>query len=100
MENQGRLRGIHKDILVTPYKARKNTQMQPSIISLHTVILGCWWTSLINVIIHSMNHFAIFVVAFWFPAIPNEATIADAILDRLSASAHRIELTGPSMRKK
>jgi DNA replication protein DnaC len=30
----------------------------------------------------------------------NEPTIADAVLDRVSASAHRIELTGPSMRKK
>jgi len=30
----------------------------------------------------------------------NEPTLADAILDRLTAKAHRIELKGESMRKK
>ncbi|WP_407920904.1 ATP-binding protein [Filimonas effusa] len=30
----------------------------------------------------------------------NEPTLADAIMDRLTAKAHRIELKGESMRKK
>ncbi|SEL63571.1 IstB-like ATP binding protein [Chitinophaga rupis] len=30
----------------------------------------------------------------------NEPTIADAIKDRLTATAHRVELTGESMRRK
>lgn len=37
--------------------------------------------------------------AKWYEYI-NEPTIADAILDRLSANAHRIELKGESLRKK
>lgn len=35
----------------------------------------------------------------WYDYI-NEPTIADAILDRLTASAHKIELTGKSLRRK
>lgn len=38
-------------------------------------------------------------VASWHAFI-NESTIADAILDRLTANAHRFELKGESMRKK
>lgn len=38
-------------------------------------------------------------VANWYDYI-NESTIADAIMDRLSGSAHRFELKGESMRKK
>jgi DNA replication protein DnaC len=38
-------------------------------------------------------------VSSWYEYI-NESTIADAIMDRLSASAHRYELKGPSMRKR
>jgi DNA replication protein DnaC len=38
-------------------------------------------------------------VAKWYDYI-NEPTIADAILDRLTAKAHRIELKGESMRRK
>ena len=38
-------------------------------------------------------------VASWFDVI-SEATIADAILDRLIHSSHRIELRGESLRKK
>jgi DNA replication protein DnaC len=38
-------------------------------------------------------------VAKWYEYIA-DATLADAILDRLTASAHRIELTGESLRKK
>ena len=38
-------------------------------------------------------------VASWFDVI-SEATIADAILDRLIHSSHRIELKGESLRKK
>ena len=38
-------------------------------------------------------------VTSWFDVI-TETTIADAILDRLVHSAYRIELKGPSMRKK
>jgi DNA replication protein DnaC len=38
-------------------------------------------------------------VAHWYDYI-NEPTIADAILDRLTAKAHRIELKGPSKRIK
>ncbi len=38
-------------------------------------------------------------VASWYEYI-NESTIADAIMDRLSASAHRYELKGESMRKR
>ena len=38
-------------------------------------------------------------VTSWFDVI-SETTIADAILDRLVHSAYRIELKGPSMRKK
>jgi len=37
-------------------------------------------------------------VANWYDVI-GENTIADAILDRITTSAHRIELTGESMRK-
>jgi len=37
-------------------------------------------------------------VASWFDVI-SEATIADAILDRLIHSSHRIELRGESLRK-
>ncbi|MGH2644630.1 MAG: ATP-binding protein [Chitinophagaceae bacterium] len=35
----------------------------------------------------------------WHPYI-NEPTIADAICDRLTAKAHRIELKGESLRRK
>lgn len=38
-------------------------------------------------------------VAKWYEFI-NEPTIADAIMDRLTAKAHRIELKGESLRKK
>jgi DNA replication protein DnaC len=38
-------------------------------------------------------------VASWFDYI-NEPTLADAILDRLLQQAHRIEITGESMRKR
>lgn len=38
-------------------------------------------------------------VSKWYEYI-NEPTIADAILDRLTASAHKIELKGESLRKK
>lgn len=38
-------------------------------------------------------------VGSWYEYI-NESTIADAIMDRLSASAHRFDLKGESMRKK
>lgn len=38
-------------------------------------------------------------VANWYEYI-NESTIADAIMDRLSGSAHRFELKGESLRKK
>ena len=38
-------------------------------------------------------------VSAWHEYI-NEPTIADAILDRLTAGAHRIELKGESLRKK
>lgn len=38
-------------------------------------------------------------VAKWFEYI-NDPTLADAILDRLTANAHRIELKGDSMRRK
>ena len=38
-------------------------------------------------------------VANWHQYI-NESTIADAIMDRLTANAHRFELKGESMRKK
>ncbi len=38
-------------------------------------------------------------VAKWYDYI-NEPTIADAIMDRLKASAHRIELKGESLRRK
>ncbi|AUH32689.1 hypothetical protein CUV01_04195 [Paracoccus tegillarcae] len=35
----------------------------------------------------------------WHAFIDNP-TIADAILDRLTSAAHRIELSGPSLRRK
>lgn len=35
----------------------------------------------------------------WYDYI-EEPTLADAIMDRLSASAHRLELSGESLRKK
>ena len=38
-------------------------------------------------------------IASWYPII-GEATIADAILDRLVHGSHRIELKGESLRKK
>jgi len=38
-------------------------------------------------------------VSNWYEII-GESTLADAILDRLIHKAHRIELTGESMRKK
>ena len=38
-------------------------------------------------------------VASWYEVI-GESTIADAILDRLVHTAHRIELKGESLRKK
>jgi DNA replication protein DnaC len=38
-------------------------------------------------------------VAKWYEYI-NDPTLADAILDRLTASAHRIELTGESLRRR
>jgi DNA replication protein DnaC len=38
-------------------------------------------------------------VAKWYHYL-NEPTIADAIMDRLSASAHRVDLKGESLRKK
>ena len=38
-------------------------------------------------------------VAKWYEYI-NEPTLADAILDRLTANAHRIELKGESLRRK
>jgi DNA replication protein DnaC len=40
-----------------------------------------------------------FPVSKWYETI-NEPTFADAIMDRLSASAHRIELKGESLRRK
>jgi len=40
-----------------------------------------------------------FPVAKWHEYL-GEPTIADAILDRISENAHRIELNGESMRKK
>ncbi|MBS3948999.1 MAG: ATP-binding protein [Dethiobacter sp.] len=36
-------------------------------------------------------------VANWY-SVFEDATIADAVLDRLVNNAHRIELTGPSLR--
>jgi len=38
-------------------------------------------------------------VSKWYAYI-NESTIADAIMDRLCANAHRIELKGESLRRK
>lgn len=38
-------------------------------------------------------------VAKWYDYI-NEPTLADAIMDRLCANAHRIELKGDSLRRK
>ena len=38
-------------------------------------------------------------VGKWYNYI-NEPTLADAIMDRLTANAHRIELEGPSLRDK
>jgi DNA replication protein DnaC len=38
-------------------------------------------------------------VAKWYDYI-NEPTIADAVMDRLTANAHRIELKGESLRRK
>jgi DNA replication protein DnaC len=38
-------------------------------------------------------------VAKWYEYI-NDPTLADAILDRLTANAHRIELKGESLRRK
>ena len=38
-------------------------------------------------------------VSKWYDYI-NEPTIADAILDRLTAKAHRIELKGESLRRR
>ena len=38
-------------------------------------------------------------VAKWYEYI-NDPTLADAILDRLSANAHRLELKGESLRRK
>ena len=38
-------------------------------------------------------------VAKWYEYI-NDPTLADAILDRLTADAHRIELKGESLRRK
>lgn len=38
-------------------------------------------------------------IASWYEYI-NQSTIADAIMDRLTSSAHRIELKGKSLRKK
>lgn len=38
-------------------------------------------------------------VGKWHEVI-GESTVADAILDRMSHAAHRIDLKGPSMRKK
>lgn len=38
-------------------------------------------------------------ISKWYEFI-NEPTIADAIMDRLTAKAHRIELKGESLRKK
>ena len=38
-------------------------------------------------------------VAKWYDYI-NEPTIADAVIDRLTASGHRIELKGESLRRK
>ncbi len=38
-------------------------------------------------------------IAKWYDYI-NEPTLADAILDRLTANAHRIELKGESLRRK
>lgn len=38
-------------------------------------------------------------IAKWYDLIP-DSTLADAILDRLTAKAHRIELKGESLRKK
>jgi DNA replication protein DnaC len=39
------------------------------------------------------------IVAKWYEYI-NDPTLADAILDRLTANAHRIELKGESLRRK
>jgi DNA replication protein DnaC len=38
-------------------------------------------------------------VAKWYEYI-NDPTLADAILDRMTADAHRIELKGESLRRK
>ena len=38
-------------------------------------------------------------VAKWYEYI-NDPTLADAILDRLTANAHRLELKGESLRKR
>lgn len=38
-------------------------------------------------------------VSAWYEYI-NEPTIADAIMDRMTANAHRIELQGDSLRRK
>ena len=38
-------------------------------------------------------------VSKWYDYI-NEPTLADAIMDRLTANAHRVELKGESMRRK
>lgn len=38
-------------------------------------------------------------VAKWYEYI-NDPTLADAILDRLTANAHRIELKGESLRRR
>ena len=38
--------------------------------------------------------------ALWHPHVFGDPTIGDAIMDRVVHRAHRIELTGPSLRKR
>ena len=35
----------------------------------------------------------------WYDILAKNTTVADAVLDRLAKTAHRIELSGDSMRK-
>lgn len=39
-------------------------------------------------------------VAKWYEYLENEPTLADAIMDRMTAKSHRLELQGESSRKK
>ena len=40
------------------------------------------------------------LVKNWYDVLAKNTTVADAVLDRLAKTAHRIELSGDSMRKK